>query len=101
MNTDMQNDMIKKTTPYSEEWLTELQQLLGKSTCDQLGLYAIPSTLLLSVVVPVYNEKETLHLILEKIRSVPINKEIILVDDCSKDGTTDLLKQMEQDQANA
>jgi glycosyltransferase involved in cell wall biosynthesis len=45
----------------------------------------------LSVVVPVYNEKQTLLEILKRIRAVEINKEIILVDDFSRDGTRDLL----------
>ncbi|MBR9802277.1 glycosyltransferase family 2 protein [bacterium] len=53
---------------------------------------------MLSVVIPVYNERDTLHLILDKVQEVPIRKEIILVDDCSKDGTQDLLKEMEASQ---
>ncbi len=86
-------------TPYTESWLEQLEIVLGKAACEQMGFYAIPETLLLSVVVPIYNECETLHLILEKIQEVPINKEIILVDDCSKDGTRDLLEEMEKAQA--
>lgn len=87
-------------TPYSESWYQKLEQTLGKAACDQLGFYTIPENLLLSVVIPVYNECETLHLILEKVEEVPIRKEIILVDDCSKDGTRDLLKKMEQEREN-
>ncbi len=45
----------------------------------------------LSVIIPVYNEERTIHLILNKIASVRlknnIEKEIIIVDDCSKDNT--------------
>jgi glycosyltransferase involved in cell wall biosynthesis len=48
----------------------------------------------LSVVVPVYNERKSLLTIIEKIKSVPVNKEIILVDDFSTDGTRDLLKDL-------
>lgn len=47
----------------------------------------------LSVLIPIYNERETLLNILERVRAVEINKEIILVDDGSKDGTIDLLKE--------
>jgi glycosyltransferase involved in cell wall biosynthesis len=50
----------------------------------------------LSVVVPVYNEKDTLAEILERIRGVKLNKEIILVDDCSQDGTREMLARMER-----
>lgn len=46
----------------------------------------------LSVIVPVYNEKRTIELILEKVRKVPIDKEIIVVDGNSEDGTKDILK---------
>jgi glycosyltransferase involved in cell wall biosynthesis len=48
----------------------------------------------LSVVIPVYNERETIEIVIERVRNVPLDleKEIILVDDASTDGTTDLLQ---------
>jgi len=46
----------------------------------------------LSVVIPVYNEKDTILEIHDRVRAVPIEKEIILVDDYSTDGTRDILK---------
>ncbi|PJZ69783.1 glycosyl transferase [Leptospira perolatii] len=47
----------------------------------------------LSIVIPCYNEKQTIKNILETVRKVPIkDKEIILVDDCSGDGTKELLQ---------
>ena len=49
----------------------------------------------LSVIVPVYNEKRTIQLILEKVREVPISKEIIVVDGNSIDGTREILKEEE------
>ena len=49
----------------------------------------------LSIVVPVYNEEKTIGIILEKIRAVRligrIEKEIIIVDDCSKDKTANVI----------
>ena len=47
---------------------------------------------LLSVIVPAYNEAKTIRQILEKINSVPIDKEIIVVDDGSCDGTEKILR---------
>jgi glycosyltransferase involved in cell wall biosynthesis len=52
-----------------------------------------PGTLLLSVVIPVYNERETFLKLLDAVRAVPIHKEILIVDDCSTDGTRDLLRE--------
>lgn len=46
----------------------------------------------LSVIVPVFNERRTIQLILEKVRAVPIDKEIIVVDGGSFDGTRELLE---------
>ena len=48
----------------------------------------------LSVVIPVYNECQTIHLILQQVQAVDIDKEIIMVDDCSTDGTSDRLKEL-------
>lgn len=74
----------------------QLQNLLGKSLCRELGIYGLPPDLRISVVVPIYNEKATLPEIVRRIRAVPIPKEIILVDDGSTDGTRDLLASMDR-----
>jgi glycosyltransferase involved in cell wall biosynthesis len=81
--------------PYSVAWFDYYRRTLGDGVCRQLGIYHIPADLLLSVVVPVYNERNTLRDILQRIKEVPIRKEIILVDDGSKDGTRDILAQIE------
>ena len=47
----------------------------------------------LSVIIPCYNEKSTIHTIIENVKKSPVRyKEIIVVDDLSTDGTRDLLK---------
>jgi glycosyltransferase involved in cell wall biosynthesis len=47
----------------------------------------------LSVIMPVYNERATLRAILEQVLGSPWVGQLVIVDDCSKDGTVDLLKQ--------
>ncbi len=86
--------------PYSEGWYSVLRQRLGEGICRRLGIYAIPKESLLSVVIPVYNERYTLMDLLSRVRAVPVRKEIILVDDGSKDGTRDLLRELEQSPPN-
>lgn len=47
----------------------------------------------LSIVIPCYNERETIAGIIGAVRSAPVDDiEIIVVDDCSTDGTTELLR---------
>ncbi|WP_045113664.1 glycosyltransferase family 2 protein [Microscilla marina] len=50
----------------------------------------------LSVIIPAYNEEKTIHLILNKVKDVQlldnIKKEIVIVNDCSKDGTEEAIQ---------
>jgi glycosyltransferase involved in cell wall biosynthesis len=47
----------------------------------------------LSIVIPCYNERNTIRTIVDAVRAAPVtDKEIIVVDDCSVDGTRDILK---------
>ena len=51
---------------------------------------------LLSVIMPVYNERETLPDILAQVRGVDLRKEIVVVDDGSTDGSRDILREHEK-----
>ena len=52
----------------------------------------------LSVVIPVYNERNTIRTIIERVLAVPdIEKEVVVVDDASVDGTTSILKTLEKE----
>ena len=54
----------------------------------------------LSVVMPVYNEERTLEEIVRRVQATPFDKEIILVNDCSKDGTAAILDRLAKEHAN-
>ncbi len=46
----------------------------------------------LSIIIPVYNEKDTLRTLLTRVEAVDYQKEIVLVDDCSTDGTREIVQ---------
>jgi glycosyltransferase involved in cell wall biosynthesis len=48
----------------------------------------------LSVLIPIYNERETIEEVVRRVREVPVDTEIICVDDCSSDGTRDVLQRL-------
>jgi glycosyltransferase involved in cell wall biosynthesis len=48
----------------------------------------------LSVIIPVYNEVATIQEIIERVKQAPFEKEIIVVDDFSNDGTRELLEKI-------
>src|ERR1700741_4406431 len=53
-----------------------------------------------SIVIPVYNEKSTIDEILRRVLDTEVRKEVIVVDDCSTDGTRQILENMAARQAN-
>ena len=50
--------------------------------------------MIVSVVIPVFNEMRTLERVLKRVQAVPVEKEIILVDDCSNDGSRELVQSL-------
>jgi glycosyltransferase involved in cell wall biosynthesis len=74
--------------------------LLGEGACRQLGIYPVPTGFKLSVVIPVYNEERWVAELVGRVQAVPIPKEIILVNDCSTDGTAAMLKRLEAEHDN-
>jgi glycosyltransferase involved in cell wall biosynthesis len=57
------------------------------------GLHGAP-TMLVSLVIPVYNEIRTLEELLRRVVAVDFPKELVLVDDCSGDGSREVLERL-------
>ena len=57
------------------------------------------SLMKVSIIIPCYNEKTTIREIVSRVKASPIpeEKEIIIIDDCSSDGTRDILKELEHE----
>jgi glycosyltransferase involved in cell wall biosynthesis len=60
------------------------------------GLRTAIASPLLSVVMPVYNERETIDEIIDRVLAVPMRVELVVVDDCSKDGTREHLAELQK-----
>ncbi|MFQ5515807.1 MAG: glycosyltransferase family 2 protein [Myxococcota bacterium] len=78
----------------AEEQIETLERLVGEATCRALGIYRVPDDLVLSVVIPVYNEAETVEKVIRKVASTPLPVEILVVDDASTDGTAEILERL-------
>ena len=74
-----------------------LHTVLGEDICRHLGVYRLPAGFLLSVVIPVYNEAQTIEQVMARVRDTELPLEMILVDDGSTDGTRDVLQRVAHD----
>ncbi len=88
---------IERLANSPPERLQFVQALLGGAACRQLGIFPLPEGFKLSVVIPVYNEKQWIRELISRVQAVPIPTEIIIVDDCSTDGTRDILRELASD----
>jgi glycosyltransferase involved in cell wall biosynthesis len=84
--------MTPHHTPSS---VSAIDTLLGGATPRLRGRTQLdPDALVLSVLIPVYNERHTIGLIIDQVRAVPVKKEIICVNDFSNDGSAEILDEL-------
>ena len=73
-----------------------LQQVIGGSKAPSASIEPEDRIVKLSVVIPAFNERRTIREIVTRVRSVhlPLNVEIVIVDDFSTDGTRSILEEL-------
>jgi glycosyltransferase involved in cell wall biosynthesis len=79
--------MSHSLTPHSMSIIGGPPRMLGRTPIDTTDL-------LLSVLIPVYNERNTIRLILDQVHAVPVKKQIVCVNDSSTDGTAEILEEL-------
>ncbi|MFT5300305.1 MAG: glycosyltransferase involved in cell wall biosynthesis [Mariniblastus sp.] len=71
--------------PWTQAWFDQQRSTLGESACQEAGFYVIPTNVVVSVVIPFFNEADSLADVIERVAAVEIRKQIILIDDGSHD----------------
>ena len=64
------------------------------------GTGGAPLSVTVSIIIPVYNERAYIEEILLRVQAVPLEKEVLVIDDGSTDGTRELLRDLEKAQAS-
>jgi cellulose synthase/poly-beta-1,6-N-acetylglucosamine synthase-like glycosyltransferase len=75
--------------------LLETKNRTSTWMCNTLFHYTDVQRMKLSVVMPVYNERTTLRQVVERVLAVPLEIELICVDDGSRDGSKEILAQLQ------
>src|SRR5690349_11946315 len=70
------------------------------SSAEAYTIDPVERSLTVSVVIPVYNERAYIEEVLLRVQSVRLEKEVLVIDDGSTDGTRELLREFEKAQAD-
>ena len=80
-------ESLRAAAIWSAAHVATCQRWLGEPICQRLAIYSLPPEFVLSVIVPIYNERRTIDELIARLRSTGIAMQIILVDDGSDDGS--------------
>ncbi len=86
------NDIVARMADCPELVEGELQQYTDANVSSGDGLQ---TDYTLSIVIPVFNEVNTIIRVITRVAALPLNTEIVVVDDCSTDGTRELLQRLQ------
>jgi len=90
-------DLVPSETIARAESLLDRAEVLTRLLAEDDGYepaelnFELPFRFKLTVVIPVYNEVRTISRVLARVKALPLNTEIIVVNDCSTDGTKEVL----------
>jgi len=93
---DAVDQILARMATSPAERVEVLQKILGEQACRHIGIYPLPAGFKLSVIIPVFNEKQWVRELVRRVEAVPLPTEIILIDDFSTDGTREILKEFEE-----
>jgi len=85
------NEILERLDQIEKLTSEELEKYKNSSIDD---LQSLPEDFKLSVIIPVYNEEETIVKVISRVAALSINKEIVVIDDCSTDRTGEILDEL-------
>lgn len=89
--TDSSNPVLQ---PWSPAWYEHQKKTIGETECRQRGYFAVPDDVLVSIVIPFFNEQSTLETTIRKVVEIPIAMEVVLVDDGSTDRSAAIAREI-------
>ena len=90
-NDEQLNSILCQLTDCQDLIENELQSYVSADVSSGEGLRI---DYVLSVVIPVFNEASTIIQVITRVAALPLDTEIVVVDDCSTDGTRELLQRL-------